>query len=157
MTEPARTASNPGLPDDPLPFKVLTEIDMIAHMAANEFEKLLPPGLTQAQFGVLNRLMRLDAVETVGELAAAFQVAQPTMSSTVKRLEAKKLVELAPHASDRRVRCVKVTPAGAALRRQAVKQLQPHLKAFAEAAPGIDWATILPQLTQLRVYFEDRL
>lgn len=157
MTQKSRRVSDAGLSDDPVYFKVLTEIDMIAHMAANEFEKLLPPGLTQAQFGVLNRLMRLGRAETVGELASAFQVAQPTMSSTVKRLEAKKLVDLAPDPHDRRIRRVKVTPAGAAVRRKAVKRLQPHFKAFAETAPGVDWQAILPQLTILRAYLEDRL
>ena len=69
---------SPGLPEDHILFKVLTEIDMIAHMASVAFERALPGDLTTAQFGVLNRLLRLDATETVGELAAAFQVAQPT-------------------------------------------------------------------------------
>lgn len=149
--------SAPGLPADPAYFKVLTEIDMIAHMAGNEFEKLLPEGLTQAQFGVLNRLLRLECVETVSELAAAFQVSQPTMSSTVKRLEAKGLVALVAAPNDRRAKHVRVTEAGKKLRNKTVDALAPHYEAFVASAQSIDWESLLPRLTALRAHFESRL
>lgn len=149
--------SAPGLLTDPAYFKVLTEIDMIAHMAGKEFEKLLPAGLTQAQFGVLNRLLRLECVETVSELAAAFQVAQPTMSSTVKRLEAKGLVALVADPNDRRAKHVSVTKAGKKLRNKTVGALAPHFEAFVASAPPIDWDSLLPSLTALRAHFESRL
>lgn len=149
--------SSPGLLTDPAYFKVLTEIDMIAHMAGKEFEKLLPSGLTQAQFGVLNRLLRLECTETVSELAAAFQVAQPTMSSTVKRLEAKGLIVLIADIKDRRAKRVRVTPAGKKLRNKTVHALAPQYQAFVASAPPIDWESLLPSLTVLRAHFEKRL
>ena len=83
-----------GLPGDPAAFKAMTEIGIISHLADNIFAKHLPKGLTIAQFGVLNHLLRLNRQETIGELASAMQVSQPSMSSTVRKLEDKGLIKL---------------------------------------------------------------
>ena len=144
--------SEPGLSSDPVIFKVLTEIDMIAHLAANAFARALPDGMTPAQFGVLHRLSRLSASETIGELAKAFQVAQPTMSSTVAKLAEKGLVEIIPDAGDRRVRRIKPTAKGAKIRQEAVDAVTPQLTAFAETASDIDWEAMLPALGLLRAH-----
>jgi DNA-binding MarR family transcriptional regulator len=145
-----------GLPGDPALFKVLTEINIISHLATTEFERLLPDDLTRAQFGVINHLLRLDTLETIGELAGAFQVAQPTMSSTVNRLHAKGLVEFIPDTEDKRIKRVCVTRAGRAIRERAVKAVAPHMLAFEGAAPDTDWVGILSALTQLRAFMEGR-
>ncbi len=129
---------------------------MIAHLADTAFAKELPDGVTPAQFGVLNRLARLRLEETVSQLAAAFQVAQPTMTSTVRRLADKSLVRLQPVALDRRVRLVFITPQGEALRDRAVAALSPYLSLFADKAPDIDFESLLPQLTRLRVFLDER-
>ncbi|MBI1392246.1 MAG: MarR family transcriptional regulator [Alphaproteobacteria bacterium] len=146
--------SEAGLPSDNIYLKVLTEIDMIAHMAGVAFQKFLPDGLTDAQFGVLNRLMRLDTEETVGELAAAFQVTQPTMSSTVGRLVEKGYAEFLPDASDRRIKRVRATSSGRKLRNQTVAKLEPFYAVFEEEAGDVDWKSCLAALTVLRGHFE---
>ena len=148
--------SAPGLAADSVYLKVLTEIDMIAHMAAIEFERLLPENLTGAQYGVLNRLLRLDCTETISELAGAFQVTQPTMTSTINRLKTKNLVDIVPDPDDRRVKRVRVTRKGAAIRNQTAAALEPKFQEFASAAPAINWSAILPSLTALRAAFERR-
>ena len=146
----AEKPSAPGLADDPILLKALTEIDMIAHMAACEFERLLPEGLTAAQYGVLNRILRRGETESIGELAAAFQVSQPTMSSTVRRLEAKNLIELIPDSEDRRIKRVAVTRMGSSVRKKTVGKLEPYFRELATETAGVDWAQILPVLTQIR-------
>lgn len=151
---PGRT--DPGLPDDPILHKLLTEIDMIAHLTSNEFERLLPEGITSAQFDVINRLLRLDVDETIGELAAAFHVAQPTMSSTVKKLEAKGFVEFITTPADRRIKRVHVTAAGKKIRKEIIIMLEPHRQAFIQTAPDIDWKPVLSALTVLRNYLDQR-
>ena len=148
--------SAPGLSDDPVLLKALTEIDMIAHMAACEFERLLPDGLTAAQYGVLNRILRRGETETIGELATAFQVSQPTMSSTVRRLEDKKLITLVSDKNDRRIKRVNVTRAGSSLRKKTVRRLEPYFEEFASETAAVDWENILPALTQLRAVFARR-
>ena len=149
-----RTESNAGLREDPLYFKVMTEIDMIAHVASTQFEKLLSDDLTQAQFGVLNRLLRLHCQETVSELAAAFQVTQPTMSSTIKKLEAKGFVALQTDKIDRRIKRVKVTAAGAEARKRTIARLKPLFDDFDQWSTEIDWQRVLSALTMIRAYLE---
>lgn len=143
-----------GLPQDPALFKVMTEIAIIAKLADREFERRLPGSMTTAQFSVLNHLLRLDARQTIGEIAAAMRVAQPTMSSTVKRLEAKRYVTLVPDTDDRRVKRVAVTRAGRAIRDKAVKSAGPGLADLQAGMPGADWDGLLKELTRLRILID---
>lgn len=149
MAEPHQD-SPAGLPGDPLLFKVLTEISIISNLADREFERRMPGALTMAQFAVLNHLLRLDEQQTIGEIARAMQVAQPTMSSTVKKLEAKKYVRLVADAGDRRVRRVAVTAAGRRARDAAVKAVAPGLASLGEATKGVKWERALKELATLR-------
>jgi DNA-binding MarR family transcriptional regulator len=139
-----------GLAGDPLEFAVMTEISIIAHLADNAFARRLPDGLTTAQFAVLNHLLRLEAQQTIGELARALQVSQPTMSSTVKRLEEKGLVILVPDPDDRRIRRVSVSPAGTKTRNKAVKALDATKSELAILSQK-EWTQLLPLLSRLRV------
>lgn len=149
-------AAEAGLPDDPALFKAMSEIAMIAHLGDTLLARLLPDGLTPAQFGVLNRLVRLRRLETVSELASAFQVAQPTMTSTVKKLSAKALIRLEHDAADRRTRRVAITAQGEAVRDAGVAALAPVRDDIARAAPELDFEALLPALTQIRVYLDAR-
>ncbi|WP_428407262.1 MarR family winged helix-turn-helix transcriptional regulator [Hyphococcus sp.] len=144
-----------GLPGDPALFKALTEMSMIASLADRAFERAMPGRLTVAQFGVLNRLLRIEGEETVGELAAAFQVAQPTMSSTVKKLLDKGYVSFTPDTEDRRVKRVTVTKAGRDIRMAAVQAIGPGVAALEEATGGTDWEGLLPVLKRLRVFLDN--
>lgn len=142
--------SGAGLPGDPPAFKALTEIAIIAHLADNLFASVLPEGLTTAQFGVLNHLLRLDTQETISELAAAMQVAQPTMSSTVKKLEKKGLTRRASDKEDGRAKRVHVTHTGRRLRDQSVANIGPLANSMSSEFSALDWEALLPQLTQIR-------
>ena len=139
-----------GLAGDPLEFAVMTEISIIAHLADNAFARRLPDGLTTAQFAVLNHLLRLETQQTIGELARALQVSQPTMSSTVKKLEEKRLVTLVPDPDDRRIRRVSVSPAGTKARNKAVKALDATKSELAVLSQK-EWKQLLPLLNRLRV------
>ncbi|WP_375204723.1 MarR family winged helix-turn-helix transcriptional regulator [Hyphococcus sp.] len=146
-----------GLPGDPVLFKVLTEISIISNLADREFERLMPGGLTLAQFGVLNHLLRLGVQQTIGEIASAMTVAQPTMSSTVKKLVDKHYVELVPDTDDRRVKRVKVIRAGRTARDRAVKAVAPGLAMLKEGTPGADWNALLGELTRLRIVIDSKV
>jgi DNA-binding MarR family transcriptional regulator len=151
---PDKNKADAGLPGDPAIFKVFTEISIIANRADREFERVLPGALTLAQFGVLNHLLRLDVQETIGEIASAMQVAQPSMSSTVKKLDAKGFVEFIPDTEDRRMKRVKVTRAGRAIRDQAVAAIWPGLARLQAGLPGADWAALLGELSRLRILID---
>lgn len=145
-----------GLAGDPIEFAVMNEIGIINQLADNLFQSHLPKGMTVAQFGVLNHLLRLEVEETISELASAMQVAQPTMSSTVRKLEDKGLVELVHEPDDRRIRRVAVTAAGAKCRHDAVAGLLPMAEKLRQNIPFSLWHDVLPQLNQIRVFL-DRL
>jgi DNA-binding MarR family transcriptional regulator len=139
-----------GLAGDPVEFATMTEISIIAHLADTAFARRLPDGLTTAQFAVLNHLLRLEAEQTIGELARALQVSQPTMSSTVRRLEEKGLISLVPDSDDRRIRRVSVNRSGAAVRNKAVQALDASKKDLAVLSQE-EWKQLLPLLNRLRI------
>jgi len=145
---PASDTSGAAL--DPPEFKVLTEIGIIAHLADNLLASVLPDGLTTAQFGILNHLVRLGRSETISELASAMQVAQPTMSSTIRRLAAAGLVNLQPDAKDRRIRRVVLTPAGHAMRQNALAGIGPLRKRYAGLIRNEVWTDLLTPLREVR-------
>jgi len=147
----------PGLDSDPDIFKLLTEIDMIAHMAKKEFERTLPNGMTQAQFGVLNRLTRLDILETISELAKAFQVAQPTMTSTLKKLQAKSFVNFIPDAQDGRIKRVAITKAGQTARSKILQNTGMALADFEQEFRRLPYDVLLTELGGIRSYLEKRV
>jgi len=143
-----------GLPGDPPEFKVLTEIAITAHLADNLFASVLPEGLTTAQFGVLNHLLRLDVEETISELARAMQVSQPTMSSTVRKLEKKGFTRRLSDAADGRARRVHVTKMGRRARDQSVANIANLRSRLADRFNTIEWKALLPQLTEIRLMLE---
>lgn len=139
----------------PVQFQVFTEIAIIAHLADNAFAKVLPDGVTTAQFGVLNHLARLGASQTISEIAAAMQVAQPTMSSTVKKLADKGLVDLAPSEHDGRIRDVALTEAGRAMRKRCVAATAPLQALLSGGINETDWRRLLPPLRRLRQLLDE--
>ena len=158
MTTPTKASPTLGLrsgrADDPTDFQAFSEIIMVAHLAEIAFGRALPKGLTTAQFGVLNRLVRLDGPETVGQLARAFQVAQPTMSSTVGRLVAAGLVERVANTADRRSRLIRITENGRAVRESGVTAMDRIRETFGPELDETGLAAMLPALRRLREMLE---
>lgn len=146
-----KSAKDPvASPSPPVAFEVFTEIAIIAHLADNAFAKLLPDGVTTAQFGVLNHLARLGAAQTITGIAAAMQVAQPTMSSTVKKLVEKGLVDLWHSEADSRVREVALTAAGRAMRKRCVAATASLQSLLAREIEPEYWVRLLPELRRVR-------
>ena len=154
MTEKATQGVRSGLPDDPDDFTAVTEIIMVAHLAETAFSRSLPPCLTYAQFGVLNRLARLDGTETISQLAKAFLVSQPTMSSTVARLEAAGLVERRTDVSDARRRPIALTEAGRMVRDEGVERIDGLRDRIAPMLGDTDFGMLIPALRRLREALE---
>ena len=145
-----KAAKPAGLPGDPIEFQVMNEIGMISQLAENIFQLHLPRGMTVAQFTVLNHLLRLEVQQTIGELASAMQVSQPTMSSTVRKLEDKGLIALIHDPEDRRVRRVGVTDSGRQARTQAVRNIAPWSEKLKNIIPAATWTRLLPDLNLIR-------
>lgn len=137
--------------EDPALFRLFTEIGIIDQLAGTLFERVLPGGLTRAQFGVLNHFVRLEPGEvSPAQLASAFQVTRPTMTSTLQRLARSGFVAIRPDPRDGRGRLVSITPAGRAARAESLARLAPLLPRLAEIVSDADLDALLPRLTRIR-------
>ena len=152
VAEDPKVAEVPG---DPAIFRALMEISITAALANRMLGRHLPDGLTEAQFGVLNHLIRHDRSETPSRLAAAFRVSRPTMTSTIGRLCAKGLVSVAPDPDDARGKCVTVTPAGRDLRARALAALAPYFRELESVISASKAEALLPDLRRIRLFFDN--
>mgnify|MGYP002781193073 CR=1 FL=1 len=142
-------ASSPSAPTQTL-FRVLNEIGIISQLAGNAFERVMPDGMTLAQFTVLNHFVRLGGPKRPSELARAFQVTKATMTSTLHRMEGKGLVAIVSDDSDGRGRLVTITDAGRAMHAACIGRLAPVLEDLRAAIGDAPFAAVLAPLAQIR-------
>jgi DNA-binding MarR family transcriptional regulator len=135
-------------------FRLLNEIGIINQLAATAFERMLPHGLTRAQFTVLNHCMRLGDNKTPAQLAARFQVTRGTMTSTLARLEDKGFIRLEPDAVDGRSKRVMLTRKGRAARDDAVRAALPFLSEATSAISRDMVESMLPQIERVRAWLD---
>ncbi len=140
---------------DPVAFRVMNEIGIISQLGATLFERVMPGGMTLAQFSVLNRFVRIEGPSSPLELARAFQVTKGTMSSTLQRLEARGWISMRPDPADGRAKSVTITASGRRARLQALEALQPVV-AELESMFGGRLGDALPFLVELRTYLDRR-
>jgi DNA-binding MarR family transcriptional regulator len=114
----------------------------------------MPLGLSVAHFSVLNHLVRLGDGSTPGQIASAFQVTKPTMTSTLSRLCELGLVRIAPNPGDRRSKLVYLTAAGRSCRADAIAALKPELARLSRQLPVEAFVGMLPLLRQLRSHLD---
>lgn len=139
---------------DEIPVQALMEVSIVAHLADVLFARHLPEGITTAQFGVLNRLVRLDLDETLSEVAAAFRVTRATMSSTVEKLERKQLITLSRCRLDGRQRRIAITPQGREVRAQGVEAQLTLIARYGEFVSEAQWRNLASILGQIRFELE---
>lgn len=136
---------------DPLAFQVFNEIGIINQLAQAGFAAVLPKGMTIAQFTVLNHFVRLGhEQQSPAQLASAFQITRPTMTSTLARMEKAGLVAIRPDPEDGRGKLVSVTAAGREMRETCLQRLAgPLADADAVLSPEV-LAELLPFLRDVR-------
>jgi DNA-binding transcriptional ArsR family regulator len=120
-------------------FSFFTEIGIIAQLSQTQFERLMPAGMTIAQFTVLNHCVRVGDGTSPARLARAFQVTKGTMTSTLHRLEQKGLVAIEADPED-----------GRAMRDSCIAATQPWAERIGAMPEASDMATLLPRLAALR-------
>lgn len=135
-------------------FRLLNEIGIIDQLSSTAFDRLLPHGLTRAQFTVLNHCMRLGDNKTPAQLAARFQVTRGTITSTLARLEEKGFIRIEPDAVDGRSKRVMLTRKGRAARDDAVRAALPFLSEATDAIPRDMVERMLPQLELVRAWLD---
>ena len=134
---------------EPLIFRIFTEISLIDQTLRTRLERALPGGMRLAHFVVLNHLARLGECNPL-ELARAFRVTKGAMTNTLQRLDARGFVDIRPDPRDGRAKLVAITPAGRDARRAASKALTTHF-GDVSGIPSEEIELALPFLSALRV------
>lgn len=131
-------------------FSFFTEIGILAQLSQTQFERLMPAGMTIAQFTVLNHCVRVGDGTSPARLARAFQVTKGTMTSTLHRLEDKGLVAIHADPEDGRSKIVTITEAGRAMRETCIAATQPWAERIGALPEAGEIVALLPRLAALR-------
>ncbi len=148
------TTKKPDTPASSPLFVYFNEIGIIAQLSTALFERTLPAGLNNSQFGVLNWFSRVDSQASPGRLASAFQVTAGAMTNTLKKLESKGLVKIEPDELSGRKKKVTITPAGEELRQQAIAAAAPLFEEFVERFPQEGIEGQIEELQKVREYLD---
>lgn len=140
--------------DEELLFRFFTEIGIIHQLASTAVQRILPHGLTGAQFTVLNHCVRTGDGKTPAQLADILQVTRGTLSSTLARLESKRFIRMVPDANDGRSKRVLLTAAGRKAREDGIKAAWPLLDRVKSALPRREAERHLPALERLRAWLD---
>lgn len=141
---------------DPLVFRLFNEIGIISQLATTAFERALPKGMTQAQFTILNHFIRLGHHErSPAQLASAFQVTRPTMTSTLARMERAGLVAIRPDPRDGRGKLVSVTEKGRKMRETCIAAGALFVPVVNSLMTKAELEATLRPLTRLRVVLDE--
>jgi DNA-binding MarR family transcriptional regulator len=137
--------------NDPIAFVFFNEVGIIEHLSRTAAERVLPDGLSMAGFTVLNHMVRLGHERRApARIAGAVQVTKGAMTGTLKRLEAGGWIVVEPDPTDGRGKAVSLTPAGRAIREEAIRRLTPGFMALFNGVSPDELAAILPTLQKVR-------
>jgi DNA-binding MarR family transcriptional regulator len=136
---------------NPLAFEFFNEIGIIDQLTSAMLTNALPRGMTKAQFTVLNHFVRLDIAEkSPAELASAFQVRRPTITSTLARMEGAGLIKVRVDPKDGRGKLISITREGLEMRERCITSLQAMIPAIESVVTEAEIRALLPALRKLR-------
>ena len=131
-------------------FRMFNEIGIISQLSSNRLERVLPPGMSIAQFSLLNHLVRLGGAWAPSRLARAFQVTKGAMTNTLQRLEAQGLIRVAVDPDDARGKLVEITEAGRKMREKCIRATGTVMGDIIGLIPSDDVRTMIPLLEHVR-------
>lgn len=136
-------------------FRMFNEIGIISQLSSNRLERVLPPGMSIAQFSLLNHLVRLGGSWAPSRLARAFQVTKGAMTNTLQRLEAKGLIRVSVDPDDARGKLVEITESGRRMREKCIRATGTAMGDIVKLVPSDDVGAVLPFLEHLRKTLDD--
>lgn len=138
--------------NDPLAFEFFNEIGIIDQLVSTMLTNTLPNGMTKAQFTVLNHYVRLDIAErSPADLAKAFQVRRPTITSTLARMESNGLVAIRVDPRDGRAKLVSITEMGRQMREKCIAALAKMIPIIEPVITNTELQALLPNLRKIRI------
>ena len=101
-------------------FGFFTEIGIINQLSTAILAKHLPDGIHPSHFSILNHLVRLGDGKPPVRIASAMQVTKNTMTHSLKVLQDRGYITVAPDPDDGRGKLVYLTASGRTFRNQAI-------------------------------------
>jgi DNA-binding MarR family transcriptional regulator len=137
--------------------QIFTEIAAIDRLVTNKLDRVLPHGLSHAQFAILRRFAHQGGISTPAELARAFQVTKGAITNTLHRLEAQGFIAIGADPADGRRKLVSITPAGVAAHAAAIAAMRPMMDSLRSAFTDAEFAEAAPFLAALRIWLDEVL
>lgn len=113
--------------DTPILFALFAEANIVAQLSRAIVEARLPSGMTAAQFGVLNHLLRIGHGTTPIEIARAFQTPKTSMTHSLAGLVKLGYIEMRPNPKDGRSKRVWITEPGRVFRQEIIAAMAPDV------------------------------
>ncbi len=139
-----------GRPDVEL-LALVSAIDRNARMA---LQRVLPSGLSAAEFSVLSWLDHSDGPQSPGTLAAALGVSRSAITATLQGLQARGLATVNTDANDARRKGVAPTNSGRATNRACLEAARAPVQALRRAFAAQEFEQALPFLRRLRAHLQ---
>ncbi len=136
-------------------FSFFTEVSIIENLSRTQMEKVLPNNMKPSHFSVLNHLVRLGKKESPADLAAIFQVARPSMTNTIQKLEKRKYITIEPDPLDGRGKLVIITDLGKIAHQHAVIALAAGFSSLPEDLGEDLFISVLPALQKIREHMDN--
>ncbi len=131
-------------------FQFFNEIGIIQQLSSTRLEAVLPQGLIQPHFSVLNHLVRVGDGRTPLQIARAFEVPKTSMTNTLSTLERHALIETKPNPKDARSKLVFITDKGRDVRESTIAQIAPVFATIFADYPSEKIGQVLPTLSEVR-------
>ena len=136
--------------------QVFAEIAAVDQLVTRAMERVLPAGLSRAQFNLLNHV-GMAGEQSPGVLADHFALTKGAITHLLGRLEKEGLVKVTVVAADQRRKRVGLTAAGVLLLAQAQTALR-QLSANLRSALSEDgFSQTLPLLSRLRQHLSNAI
>ena len=136
--------------------QVFAEIAAIDQMVTRAMERVLPEGLSRAQFNLLNRLA-FAGDQSPGDLSTHFLLTKGAVTHLLGRLEGQGLVAVSSVASDQRRKRVRLTEQGARVLTDAGIGLRDLSRTLRDALSVEAFNATLPLLADLRGHLTETL
>ena len=130
------------------------EIFTLEQLARNRMERALPNDMKVSHFTVLSYLIKKDTPSNPAELASAFQVARPSMTNTLQKLEAKNYIHVSADEEDGRGKRVMITQEGSNAFLIAVQALGEMFGDVANTLGEEPFKEALIPLTKIRAFMD---
>ena len=137
-------------PEDHPDIQVFDEIRYIEHLVRTAIARKLPVGLTYPQFEVMNLLARRGDGITPLAIARALQMTKSSLTNTLQRLYARKLIRMEVCANDGRKKRIWISPEGRQAYGQAMVALRPRMEGLRDGFTQKEFREALPFLKALR-------